>query len=99
MLFVVRGYRRDRGCGRLASLSCNAFFYQSEWGGGKKGGRGGVQPAAPVLAQRAVADSPRWTRALRIIRLPAPGEAGSKEGGKGDPENPHKRNVLVRWSG
>ena len=45
MLFVVRGNRRDRGwCGRLASLSCNAFFYQSEWGGGKKGGAEVGQP-------------------------------------------------------
>ncbi|SLM45332.1 hypothetical protein NSND_62765 [Nitrospira sp. ND1] len=74
LLFVVRGSQRDRGSGhRLASLGDNSFFYQSEWGGGKEGERG-VQSGAPMLAQRAASEGPRWTRALRSTRLHALGE-------------------------
>jgi len=75
LLFVVRGSQRDRGSGhRLASLDGNSFFYQSEWGGGKEGGGWASSLMVPMLAQRAVADSPRWTRAVwGPPRLPALG--------------------------
>jgi len=51
--------------GRLASLNRNAFFYQSEWGGGKEGEKGRTAWVTSMLAQRAASESPRWTRAVR----------------------------------
>ena len=48
----------------------------------------GVAGAIPVLAQRAVEDSPRWTRAVEDQSAPIPEEVTSKLGG----------NIIETWS-
>ena len=56
------------GASSVASLNRNAFFYQSEWGGGKEGEKGwervvllcsrNARPEKALVGRRAVGDQP-----------------------------------------